>query len=129
MTKRGPRWLSLAAALLLSLQAIHWSTAQITESRTLSASLDRTARLEEQLVNRLRAFDQEKRSYVQMVVKRVREQELDTKLVIAVEQYAIRRNAEFPFPYFERALRYQAGKQGVELPTLRQYVSTQESRR
>jgi hypothetical protein len=84
--------------------------------------------LEEQLVNRLRAFDQEKRSYVAMVVKQVESGKLDLKLVLAVERYAIRRNSEFPFPFFERALRYQAGLRGVALPTVRQYASTRESR-
>ncbi len=114
----------------LLLQAISQPAfSQITETRTLSASIDRSASLEEQLVNRLRAFDEEKRSYLKMVVKKVGDGKLDRRLVYAVQRYAIRRNSEFPFPFFERALRFEAGKRGVSLPTVRQFVSTKESRR
>lgn len=104
------------------------ASAQITQPRVLSAAPDRTANLTEQLVNRLRAFDQEKQSYIAMVVKKVDQGKLDAKLVIAIQSYAIRRNQEYPFPFFERALRYEAGKRGVALPTVRQYASTKESR-
>lgn len=100
--------------------------AQITQPRKLSATTDRSANLTEQLTNRLRAFDEEKRSYVAMVVKQVRDGKLDARLVLAVQRYAIRRNAEFPFPFFERALRYEAGKRGVNLPTVRQFASTKD---
>ncbi len=122
---RTTRLLLFSASLVLGTT---FASAQITQARILSASPDRTANLTEQLVNRLRAFDEEKRSYVAMVVKKVDEGILDARLVIAVQSYAIQRNREFPFPYFERALRYEAGKRGVPLPTVRQYVSTKESR-
>ena len=117
--------------LVLMLQAFVLAAAQgqITQPRVLSASQDRTANLEEQLVNRLRAFDQEKRSYIRMVVRKVEEGKLDVKLVLAIQKYAIRRNAEFPFPFFERALRFEAGRRGVYLPTVRQFASTKDSRR
>ena len=129
MIKQPAGWLVLVATLLIQTVTFKVANAQITERRTLSASLDRYANLEEQLVNRLRAFDQEKRDYIKMVVKKVSDGKLDAKLVLAVARYAIRRNAEFPFPFFERALRYEAGKRGVKMPTVRQFASTKDSRR
>lgn len=119
----------LALASTVSTQSISKQTAQgqITAPRKLSASTDRYATLTEQLTNRLRAFDQEKRNYVMMVVKQVQEGKLDAKLVLAIQRFAIKRNPEFPFPFFERALRYEAGKRGVNLPTVRQYASTKDS--
>ena len=129
MIKQPAGWLVLVATLLIQTATFKLASSQITEPRKLSASLDRYANLEEQLVNRLRAFDQEKRSYIKMVVKKVSDGKLDAKLVLAIQRYAIRRNAEFPFPFFERALRYEAGKRSVNLPTVRQFASTKESRK
>jgi hypothetical protein len=128
MIKRPARWIVLLVTLLMQAVTSQVANAQITEPRKLSASSDRYANLEEQLVNRLRAFDQEKRAYIKMVVNKVSDGKLDVKLVLAIQRYAIRRNAEFPFPFFERALRYEAGKRGISLPTVRQFASTKQSR-
>ena len=98
--------------------------AQITQPRTLSASTDRFANLEEQLTNRLRAVSEEQQAYVRFVVKKVREGKLETRLVVAVERYAIRRNQHFPFPFFERAMRFEASKRRVALPSVQQFAST-----
>jgi hypothetical protein len=46
------------------------------------------------------------------------------KLVVAIERYAIRRNPQFPFPFFERAMRIEAAKRGVTLPESRQFATT-----
>jgi hypothetical protein len=126
MLDRRLGWILTGLVLSLSTQSVD---AQITEPRKLSASLDRYANLTELLTNRLRAFDLEKQGYVAMVVKKVREGKLDVKLVLAIQRYAIGRNPEFPFPFFERALRFEAGKRGVQLPTVRQFASTKDSRR
>ena len=128
MTRRFGLML-LGMLVLAPAVSIQTAYGQITQPRKLSASPDRYASLTEQLTNRLRAFDQEKRNYVAMVVKLVRDGKLDAKLVLAVQRFAIKRNAEFPFPFFERALRYEAGKRGVNLPTVRQFASTKDSRR
>jgi len=45
--------------------------------------------------------------------------ELDQARVLAFERYAIRRNPEFPFPFFERAMRFEADRTGVVLPPVR----------
>ncbi len=100
------------------------ATAQITVPRVLSATPDRFATLEEQLINRLRATAEDQKAYVRFVVNKVRENQLDVKLVIAVQQYAIKRNPQLPFLFFERALKIEAGKRGVALPPVRQFATT-----
>jgi hypothetical protein len=111
-------------SLSLVLICVSSATAQITPPRILSAGVDRFANLEEQLTNRLRATSEEQRDYVKFVVKQVREGKLDTKLVVAIERYARRRHPRLPFLFFERALRYEANKRGVTLPTVKQFAST-----
>ena len=104
--------------------------AQITAPRTLSAQPRRLATLEEQLTNRLRATTQEQRDYIKFVVNKVLvTKQLDAKLVVAIERYALRRNPHFPFPFFERALRYEANKRGVPMPTVQQFASTKTAPR
>ena len=97
-----------------------WSKAdaQITTPRVFSESGTRTANLEEQLTNRLRAISPQQRDYVRFIVRQVQLNRLDLKLVVAVERYALRRNPQYPFPFFERAIRFEASKRGVALPTV-----------
>ncbi len=111
----------------LTLVCLPPAHAQITAPRSMSASTNRLATLEEQLTNRLRATRQDQIDYVKFVVEKVRVGKLDTKLVVAIERYALRRNPHYPFPYFERALRFEAGKRGVPLPTVKQFASTKTS--
>lgn len=99
-------------------------SAQITPARSLSGGTGPVATLEEQLINRLRATTDAQAEYIRLVVKLVDEEKLEARLVVAIEQYAIRRNPRFPFPYFERALRYESAKRGVILTPLRHYQST-----
>ena len=102
--------------------------AQVTVPRTSSVTVDPYATLETQLRTRLRATRQDQIDYIKFVVKKVREGVLDIKLVVAIERYAIRRNAQYPFLYFERALRYEANKRGVVLPSVKQFASTKATR-
>ena len=101
--------------------------AQITQPRIYTGASGRSATLEEQLVNRLRATTADQRVYIKSVVTKVNEKKLDTRLVVAIERYAIRRNRHFPFPFFERAMRYEAAKRRVILPKV-QGVATTNSR-
>ncbi len=128
--KRSPshfllQYLLMAGCLLIASEA----TAQITAPRILSADIDPTARLEEQLINRLHATTDDQADYLRHVVKLVEEGKLETRLVVAIERYALRRNPHYAFPYFERALRYEAAKRGVALATLRHFQSTADTRR
>ena len=100
------------------------ASAQITTPRVLSAVPDRFANLEEQLVNRLKATTRERRGYLNFVVNQVRIGKLDSRIVVAIERYARRRNPEFPFPFFERALRFESAKRGIALPKVQQFAST-----
>ena len=114
------KWMALGLSIGLAGPGM----AQITMPRTLSAEVDRYATLEEQLVNRLRATRDDQRAYIKFVVKQVRRGKLDVKLVVAVERYGLRRNPEYPFPFFERALKSEAGKRGVVLPSVRNFNTT-----
>jgi hypothetical protein len=90
--------------------------AQISEPRVTSATDSRVATLEELLINQLRATTEERKAYVRMVVQHTTTGELDPRLVVAIQRYASRKNPQFPFPYFERAMRFEAEKRGIELP-------------
>ncbi|QDV61239.1 hypothetical protein Mal65_03620 [Crateriforma conspicua] len=100
------------------------ATAQITAPRTLSTVPDRTANLEEQLINRLRAVAPDQQAFVRHIVQLTEQDRLDLKLVVAVERYALKRNSVLPFPYFERAIRYLAEKRGLTIPAVRQFATT-----
>ena len=98
--------------------------AQISTPRLKSVSVDPYNSLEDQLVNRLRATSVEQRAYLKFLVQQVRDGRLDIKMVVAVERYALRRRQDYPFPFFERAMKVQAQKQGVVLPPVRSFAST-----
>lgn len=113
--------------ILLTLAILFGATAapaQITVPRILTAEGDRYANLQEQLTNRLRATREDQQAYIRFVVDKVRKEELQQSLVVAIERYAMRRHREYPFPFFERALRYEAAKRGVALPPVQHFAST-----
>ncbi|WP_442510732.1 hypothetical protein SH528x_002374 [Novipirellula sp. SH528] len=100
------------------------SSAQVTAPRVLSSSTNHSATLEEQLTNRLRATSEDQRAYIRFVVLKVKEGKLDLRLVVAVERYALRRRPDFPFPFFERAMKVQAAKYNVVMPPVKSFAST-----
>ena len=118
------RQIHLATLALITLGSASIGSAQITAPRSLTAEGDRYANLQEQLVNRLRATRDDQQAYINYVIKQVRKGKLETKLVVAIERYAMRRNRDYPFPFFERAIRYEASKRGVELPPVEHFAST-----
>tara|TARA_R110002072_G_scaffold303133_2_gene495163 strand:+ start:7397 stop:7720 length:324 start_codon:yes stop_codon:yes gene_type:complete len=95
--------------------------AQITTRTQLGTQGDSTAKLYERLVNRLHATTQPQQDYLLEITKRVNERKLDLRLVVAIERYSIRRNSHYPFPFFERALKYEAAKRGITLPSIKLY--------
>ncbi len=115
------------AGFVLALMVTPVVVGQITSPRVLSSSRSTSATLEEQLLNRLKATRDDQRAYVKHVVALTKTGKLDRKLVVAVERYALRRNAVYPFPFFERALKYEAAKRRVQLPTVRNFASTRPS--
>lgn len=115
------------AVLVAALTVTPVVVAQITSPRVLSSGRATSATLEEQLVNRLRATRDDQRAYVKHVVALTKAGKLERKLVVAVERYAIRRNSQYPFPFFERALKYEAAKRRVVLPAVKNFASTRLS--
>lgn len=122
------RWMQATAlAVFYGLFLAQPAQGQITTQRTLSASTRQSATLTEQLTNRLRATTEDKRAYIARIVQLVEAKKLDTRLVVAIERYALRRHPAFPFPYFERALKVEAAKRGVTVPTVREVMSTRST--
>lgn len=120
--------LSLIISIIIGFACWSQVTAQITTPRVIGEPTDRIATLEEQLANRLRAISVEQRNYIRFIIQQVELKKLDVKLVVAIERYALRRNPQFPFPFFERAIRYEAAKRNVALPTVQQFSSSLDSR-
>ncbi|MEE3372560.1 MAG: hypothetical protein VX346_24700 [Planctomycetota bacterium] len=60
--------------------------------------------LSDQLKLGLRARNSEDRAYIERVVKSVEQGKLPRRLVNAAYSYARRRRANYPLPYFRRAL-------------------------
>ncbi len=112
------------AAVLFSLLIAEESQAQITVPRILSTQPDRLANLKEQLTNRLRATRNDQKAFINHAVELVRQGRLNRSLVVALERYSLRRNSSYPFPFFERALRYESAKRGVAVPMVKQFATT-----
>ena len=99
-------------------------SAQITSTRSFAGTEVRRASLEEFLINRLRATNEDQKAYIREIVKRVTDKKLELKLVLAMERVARRRSPFFLLPYFERSLRVEAAKRGVAVPTIKQVIAT-----
>ena len=112
------------AVLVVALSAAPVVVGQITSPRILSSGRSASATLDEQLINRLKATRDDQRAYIKHVVELTKKGKLERKLLVAVERYAIRRNPQYPFPFFERALKYEAAKRRVQLPTVKNFAST-----
>jgi hypothetical protein len=112
---------TLFASAILAANA---ATAQTTTPQISTVTVDPFRVLEDQLRSRLRATSREQRGYISFVVKQVKEGRLDMRLVVGIERYAIRRRADFPFPFFERALKVEAAKRNVILPSVQTFATT-----
>lgn len=110
--------------LLAVLVLAHWvftatASAQITPSRSTSTAGPKVATLEEVLINRLRATTEDRQQYIRLVVAKVDQGVFDRGRILAIERYAISKNPQLPFPYFERVMRLEAERNGVYLPPVR----------
>ncbi|MEM9586732.1 MAG: hypothetical protein AAGA03_05590 [Planctomycetota bacterium] len=117
------KWI-VALFVLFVVGGVANGNAQITVPRKLSAQPDFQATLEERLINKLKATTEQQKAFVRFVNDRVRDGKLDLRLVLAIERYAARRSPVFPILYFERAIRFEAGRRGVTLPPLQQFATT-----
>lgn len=113
----------IISGVLLTLFCCGTSHAQIGSNRAQSGGTQ-VPTLDEMLVNNLRATLAEQQAFIRNVVQKTEQGQLEKGLVLAVMRYSQRRNERFPFPFFERAMRYQASKQGVALPSVATIVSS-----
>lgn len=107
-------WVFAAAALCCTT-----AQAQLSDPRANPYGTSNTPTLEEQLVNTLRATTEDRKAFIHLVVQYVDAGTLDRRMVVAIQRYAQRKNPSFPFPYFERAMRFEAEKLGITLPPVR----------
>ncbi len=112
------RWVVfLAATCLSSLAGLSQvAYAQVSDVLTERPTGSSVATLEQQLINQLRATTDDRKAYIRLVVQLVSDGQFEQRYLLAIERYAIRKNPQFPFPYFERAMRFEASKRGIELP-------------
>ena len=71
--------------------------------------------LEDQLNTGLKTRRPEETEFIEKVARLVNEGKLPRKLVDSTFMWAVRRRQTYPFPAFERALRLQADRLGVDL--------------
>ena len=114
-----------AIAILVVTQLVLSSRMEAQIGGTLSPSTQkRVATLQKQLTNRLRATRNDQRAYINHIAKLVQQGRVDRSLVVALERYALRRSPGYPFPLFERAMKYECGRRGVSLPPVKQFANT-----
>lgn len=92
-------------------------------ARAASAVPNRSIPLSDYLISRLRATTDGQRDYVREIAQLVEKNKLERRLVLALERYARRKNPHIPLPIYERALRVEAAKRGVAVPTIKQVVA------
>jgi len=99
----------LLAVLLLGLAPVAASrAAEPTTPGTVTSLADR-------LKTGLKARRPEEKEFLDQVAHLVRTGALPAKLVDSTYLWAIQRQQKYPYPLFERALRMQADRLGVEL--------------
>ena len=114
--------IALLVTIVGSLIVHDTASAQITAPRSLSAAPNRIATAQEQLTNQLRATGGQQRAFIAFLIQQVRRGRLDLQLVMAVKRKAITKNRFFPFPFFERAIRFEAAKRQVILPPVQAFA-------
>ena len=114
----------LLAPVVFAMLPSQSAQAQISAPMLPGVQIDKFVKLQDRLVNRLHATTLGQQDFIAFVVNQVRNNKLEMRLVVAIERYAIRRNSNFPILFFERALRNEAVRRGVTLPTIQQFAST-----
>ena len=97
--------------LVFVLTNILWVPSQAEEPAGGSESIS----LEDQLKTGLKARLPEENEFLEEVARLVETGKLPRKLVDSTFMWAVRRRQTYPLPAFERALRMQAERLGVEL--------------
>ncbi len=71
------------------------------------------ADLQQQLNSMLKARRPLEFEFIDRVVQLVTEKQFSVGMVKSISQWAVRKNKNIPFPYFQRAMRILAQRQGV----------------
>jgi hypothetical protein len=113
------------AAAIVVLAITKTTTAQSTTNATpATPSVEKgQVRLEDQLVVGLRATRADQRIFLRKVAEFVEKGNFDHARVLAIFEWARQRNDRFPFPYFERAMRFDSKRANVTLPSV-QLIAT-----
>jgi hypothetical protein len=110
-------WIKVLAASMIGFLPRRRSQAQ--EGNSFNSAELRTGQnvvsLEDQLINGLRVTTPGQRAFVNVVVLRVNQGRLPRSMVNLVYKWAINRNPDVPFPYFQFALRILARKRNIAL--------------
>lgn len=95
-----------AAIVLLSALGLAWrlagDSAHAIERQQQSVA-GRVATLQQQLEKRLRTTRPDQKDYIASIVNLVNQKKLTLREVQITADYAVKRRADFPFPYFEQA--------------------------
>jgi len=73
------------------------------------------ADLQQQLESMLKARLPSEFEFIDRVVELVTEKKFSVGMVKSISQWAVRKNKKIPFPYFQRAMRILAERQGVDI--------------
>jgi hypothetical protein len=87
----------------------------LTAASDSSYGQGNVAPLRDQLVNGLRATRPEEIAFIDRVVAFVAEDALELSTVNAAFKWARKRRPSYPYPFFERAIRVLAAREGVTL--------------
>jgi hypothetical protein len=110
----------IASGLTLALLAIPCAPVARSQDFASSNEAERMlelnmVQLEDQLVNGLRLTNREQRLFIRRVIHEVEQGRLPRSLVNVVFVWAKEKNAKYPFPYFQIAVRILAARRGVDL--------------
>lgn len=111
------KWLKTAVLSVLGSGVGYRLFAQQGNGSNLANRLDdrNIALLKDQLSKGLRAATPDQLKFVDLVVARVAQGKLPRAMVNLVYKWALERNPNVPFPYFQYALRALAKRRGVHI--------------
>ncbi|QEG00911.1 hypothetical protein Mal15_49870 [Stieleria maiorica] len=118
--------LMTAVAMTLSLVAAGLAGSAAAQTGITNSTVvvpTQGAALDDYLISRLRATTDDQRQYIREIVKLVDQNKLEKRVVLALERYARRKSPYFPLPAYERAMRVEAAKRRVNVPTLKEIVA------
>jgi hypothetical protein len=102
------------AACSLSLTLADWTASSSAEPSPRRITIP-VGDLKEQLQSKLRPRSPQEFAFIDRVVSMVQRQQLPMNVVKVTFNWARKKPTEYRFPYFQRALRIQAAKLGIQV--------------